>query len=199
MNMMRMPYDNRLEPIDEKLVQLIAKRNRLSKGTNGMPTLEQYERWSKEYKIDPSLLAPVFAAMHNPRRFPRFPVSPQHLQKIVPIMRKVEKDSITYQITRMEQYEECSLVHVDMFAPEDYDTFEFDVQLTLAVSSDKEYEVQMHHGHSGTNQASYAYTVIPKLRDDLDEYHFQLKPYPQHSRSHPPQRILNQEVDFESV
>lgn len=194
--MMRIPYDNRLEPIDEKLVQLIAERRRVGKGTNGMPTAEQVERWSKEYGIDASVLRAVFASMENPQRFPRFPISPQNLQKIIPVMRKVKKDSITYQITRMEQYEECSLMHVDIFADEDFDTVEFDVQLILAVSPDANYEVQMYGGQSTTNQASFKYGVSPKLPDNLEGHHFELVPYAQPSRVRPSQLVLNQEVDF---
>ena len=79
--LMMVPYDHRLEPIDEQLAKLIAERMRQSKGTNGYPSKEQFDRWCLEYGIDRNIIASVFAAMNNPQRPPRYcrtPTPPQH-------------------------------------------------------------------------------------------------------------------------
>ncbi len=85
---MIVPYDLRLEPIDEQLAKLLAERMRLSKGTNGYPTKEQFDRWCRDYGIDRNILASVFATMTNPRRPPRHPAAPQYLVNIIPVMQK---------------------------------------------------------------------------------------------------------------
>ncbi|GMA50008.1 hypothetical protein GCM10025857_13650 [Alicyclobacillus contaminans] len=113
--MMRVLYDHRLKPIDEQLVKLIAERIRKSRGTNGYPSKEQVDRWCQEYQVDVHVIASVFAAMSNPWRAPRLAVSPQNLLHIIPIMHKIRREDITYQITHIEQYIDCSLVYLDIY------------------------------------------------------------------------------------
>lgn len=195
--MMRVPYDERLAPIDEQIAKLIAERMQINKGTNGHPTKEQFERWCEEYKLDRNVILSVFQAMNHSRRPPRFPSDPQHLLNIIPIMRKTIVDKITYQITRMEQYEEFSLVYVEIFTSDVADTMEIRAQLMLDVAPyDEERNVQLHRGQGQINRISNTYLVSPKLPEEVEKMKFQLIPYefPLHSR--PPERILNSPVEF---
>ncbi|SHJ72873.1 chorismate mutase [Alicyclobacillus tolerans] len=195
--MMRVPYDHRLESIDEQLAKLIAERLRISQGTNGHPTKEQFDRWCEEYHVDRHVIASVFAAMNNPRRPPRLPVSPQNLVGIVSVMKKVQSEGVTYQITRMEQYADFSLVYVDIYTDDDAETAELKVQLMLDIDPNEGRQIQFHRSQGHTNQSSIAYMVSPKLPDDLKTFSFRLVPNPMPHHPRPPERILDQTVAFD--
>lgn len=195
--MMRVPYDHRLKPIDEQLAKLIAERLRISQGTNGYPTKEQFDRWCEEYHVDRHVIASVFAAMNNPRRPPRLPVSPQNLVGIVPVMKKVQSEGVTYQITRMEQYADFSLVYVDIYTDDDAETAELNVQLMLDIDPNEGRQIQFHRSQGHTNQSSIAYMVSPKLPDDLNTFSFRLVPNPMPHHPRPPEKILDQTVVFD--
>ncbi|PWI57499.1 chorismate mutase [Sulfoacidibacillus thermotolerans] len=195
--MMRVPYDHHLEPIDEQLAKLIAERLRISQGTNGYPTKEQFDRWCEEYHVDRHVIASVFAAMNNPRRPPRLPVSPQNLVGIVPVMKKVQSEGIAYQITRMEQYADFSLVYVDIYTDDDAETAELNIQLMLNVEPSEGRQIQFHRSQGHTNQSSLVYMVSPKLPDDLKAFSFRLVPNPMPHHPRPPERILDQTVAFD--
>ncbi|UOF90037.1 hypothetical protein LSG31_19560 [Fodinisporobacter ferrooxydans] len=192
--MMRVPYDHRLEPIDEKLVKLIAERLHISKGTNGYPTKEQFDRWCEEYSIDRNVISSVFAAMNNPRRPPRHPASPQNLLDIIPVMKKISVDGFTYHMTHMEQYADFSLVYVEIYTSEESESLELNVQLLLSVEPTEGRQIQFHRSQGHTNQTSLAYMVSPRLPDDLAPYKFQLVPYAVPHYPRPPERILDQTV-----
>ncbi|MDA8206554.1 MAG: hypothetical protein M0Z36_10825 [Thermaerobacter sp.] len=195
--LMMVPYDDRLEPIDEQLAKLIAERMRQSKGTNGYPTKEQFDRWSHEYGVDRNIIASVFAAMNNPRRPPRHPAAPHHLRDIIPVMQKAVTEGITYQITRMEQYSDFSLVYVDIFTHEDAETTALDVQLMLHVEPAADRQIQIHRSQGQANQASLVYIVSPRLPNDVDSYKFALIPhaFPRHPR--PVEVVLDRPIVFE--
>ncbi|WP_067623227.1 chorismate mutase [Alicyclobacillus acidiphilus] len=195
--MMRVPYDHRLKPIDEQLAKLIAERLRISQGTNGYPTKEQFDRWCEEYHVDRHIIASVFAAMNNPRRPPRLPVSPQNLSGIVPVMKKVQSDGITYQITRMEQYTDFSLVYAEIYTDEDAETAELNIQLILDVEPNDGRQIQFHRSLGHTNQSSLVYMVSPRLPDDLKTFSFRLVPNPIPHHPRPPEKILDQTVVFD--
>jgi len=195
--LMKVPYDHRLEPIDEQLAKLIAERLQISQSTNGYPTKEQFDRWCEEYHVDRHVISSVFAAMNNPRRPPRLPVSPQNLLGIVPVMNTVNVDGVTYQITRMEQYTEFSLVYMEIYTDEHAETAELNIQLILNVEPNEGRQVQFHRSQGHTNQSSVVYMVSPKLPDDLNTFSFSLipNPMPHHPRS--PERILDKTVLFD--
>ncbi|MFX4301256.1 hypothetical protein ACOJUR_03095 [Alicyclobacillus tolerans] len=195
--MMRVPYDHRLEPIDEQLAKLIAERLRISQGTNGYPTKEQFDRWCEEYHVDRHVIASVFAAMNNPRRPPRLPVSPQNLVSIVPVMKKVNVNRVNYQLTRMEQYADFSLVYVEIYTDEDAETAELNIQLILDVEPNEGRHIQFHRSQGHTNQRSLVYMVSPKLPDDLNTFLFRLVPNPIPHHPRPPEKVLDQSVTFD--
>lgn len=194
---MRVPYDHRLEPIDEQLAKLLAERMRLSKGINGYPTNEQFDRWCHEYGIDRNIIASVFSAMINPRRPPRHPAAPQHLLTVIPVMQKTVTDDITYQITRLEQYSDFSLAYVDIFTHEDAETAVLDVQLMLQVEPAADRQIQIHRSQGQANQAALVYIVSPRLSNDVGSYKFALVPhaFPRHPR--PIEVVLDQPIVFD--
>lgn len=195
--MMKVPYDPRLQPIDEQLAKLIAERWKLSRGANALPTRELLDRWCEQYQIDFDVLASVFASMSS-RVWPlRLSTSPQHLQSVIPVMKKVTVDGVTYRISRVEQYEESSLVHVDVFTGEDAAMEELDVQLMLELEPFTDRQVQWQGGSSRGNETSVVYLVTPKLPDDLARVKFRLEPHPFPRRRRPPERVLNQPVAFD--
>src|SRR5579875_3891993 len=186
--MMRVPYDHRLEPIDEQLTKLIAERLRISQGTNGSPGKEQLDRWCEEYQVDRYVISSVFAMMNNPRRPPRLPVSPQNLVGIVPVMKKVTVDGVTFQITRMEQYADVSLVYVEIYTDQDAETVELNVQLVLDVQPNEGHCIEHYRSQGHTNQASFVYMVSPTLPDDLNTFSFRLIPSPVPCRPRAPEK-----------
>lgn len=194
---MKVPYDHRLEPIDDQLAKLIAERLRISQGTNGYPTKEQFDRWCEKYHVERHIIASVFAAMTTPRRPPRLPVSPQNLLGIIPVMTKVQSEGITYQVTRMEQYADFSLVYVEIYTDDEAETAELNIQLLLDVEPSEERQVQFHRSHGHTNQSSLVYLVSPKLPDDLNTFSFRLIPNPVLHHPRPPERILDQGIEFD--
>ncbi len=142
-------------------------------------------------------IASVFAAMDNPRRPPRFPVSPQNLVGIIPVMVKVSVEGVTYQVTRIEHYADFSLVYVEIYTDDNAGTAELNIQLMLDVEPNEGRQIQFHRSQGHTNQSSMVYMVSPKLPDDPNTFSFRLIPnlMPHHSR--PPERILDQAVVFD--
>lgn len=194
--MMRVPYDRRLESTDEQLAQLIAQRIHLSPGLS-YPTPEHFERWAAAYHVDRHILASTFAVMNNPHRPPRLPISPQDLITVIPVMQKVTCEDVPYQITRMEQYADGSVIYVDIFTREESDTADLTVQLLLTVEPAEGRHVELHRAEARANQASMAYLVRPSLSDDVASYQFALAPYVHpHRHSRPVERILDQPVLF---
>ncbi|MCF8564643.1 chorismate mutase [Alicyclobacillus tolerans] len=194
--MFMIPYGRRLETIDEQLAKLIAERLEISKGTNGYPTKELLDKWCETFQVDRHIIGQVFAAMNNPRRTPRLPASPQNLRDIIPVMKQVTVDEVTYQITRMEQYVDFSLVYVEVYTSEDADTAELNVQLMLNVEPNEGRQVQFHRSHGQTNQASMVYMVTPQLPYDITNFSFQLVPNPMPRHPRAPEKILDQTVAF---
>ena len=194
---MMVPYDHRLEPIDEQLAKLIAERMRQSKGTNGYPSKEQFDRWCLEYGIDRNIIASVFAAMNNPQRPPRHPAAPHYLLNIIPVMQKTVTEDITYQITRMEQYSDFSLVYMDIFTNEESETAALDVQLMLHVEPTEDRQIQLYQSRGQTNQVLFVYIVSPKLPNNVDSYKFAMVPhaFPRHPR--PIEMVLDQPIVFD--
>jgi hypothetical protein len=196
--MMMVPYEHRLEPIDEQLVQLIAERFKLTQGANGYPTEELVDRWCQQYDIDRNVILSVFAAMNNPRRPPLHPASPQHLLNIVPVMQKVTVDDVKYQITRIEQYADFSLVYVEIYTDDESETANLNVHLMLNIEPKGDWHVQFYRSQGRTNHTSVVYMVSPRLSDDLSSFKFHLVPYPRPHRQSPPERVLDQLVIFDS-
>jgi hypothetical protein len=113
------------------------------------------------------------------------------------VMQKATHGEVTYQVTRMEQYAEFSLVYVEIYMSAESETFELNVQLMLNVDPIEDRNIQLYRSQGHTNQTSLAYMISPRLPDDLELFKFQLIPYalPHHPR--PPERILNRLVDFD--
>lgn len=195
---MMVPYDRRLEPIDEQLAKLIGERYHLSNGRNGYPTKEQIDRWSQEYVIDRNIIVSVFASMNDFRRAQQHPAAPQHLLNIIAVMQKVTMDDITYQITRMEQYSDFSLIYVDIFTRDDAQTADLNIQLRLHVEPAEERHIQVHRAQSQVNQVSLVYMVSPRLSDDVGSYKFALIPHPVPRYPRPIEVVLDQQVVFDS-
>jgi len=195
---MMVPYDRRLEPIDEQLAKLIGERYHLSNGRNGYPTKEQIDRWSQEYVIDRNIIVSVFASMNDFRRAQqhsrRSPTPSQHHRRDA----KVTMDDITYQITRMEQYSDFSLIYVDIFTRDDAQTADLNIQLRLHVEPAEERHIQVHRAQSQVNQVSLVYMVSPRLSDDVGSYKFALIPHPVPRYPRPIEVVLDQQVVFDS-
>ena len=119
-NMKRMPfepptehYDERIEAIDEQICQLIKQRKELSNNNPGFPTKQLIANWAKKYNFYEDFLNSVFAHFLNEEIYKPV-VEPKGYLKNIPILKSFEKDDKFYSVTFIRQFENASVVHLNI-------------------------------------------------------------------------------------
>lgn len=181
------PYDERLVEIDERICQLISERQALGGENPGIPESEKLNEWQAKYGVDRDKLYRVFSAFQvNPLSRP---LEPSNLRTVIPVVKKVKLEHVQFQVSYFLQYENCSVVYVDLEATDRSRQLVPHAQFTLRVLRGEETVYQTNNrGSKGSGQhAHMEFTVVPALPDDVHDIRFEMVPV---------KRPVEQEIEY---
>ena len=106
-------YDERILSIDEQICALLKERKDVSNNNPGFPPTEQIAEWAKKYDQYEDVLNSIFSTLRMEEEFkPR--VEPENFIKHLPILKSVEKNDRLYTITFIRQFENASVVQLNI-------------------------------------------------------------------------------------
>ncbi|WP_342352009.1 hypothetical protein [Neobacillus soli] len=106
-------YDDRVFSIDEQICVLLKKRKEVSNNNPGFPPPEYITKWAGQFELYEDLLNSVFGTLRMEDEFkPR--VEPKNFIKHLPILKSVEKDAKLYTVTFIRQFENASVVQLNI-------------------------------------------------------------------------------------
>ncbi|WP_400247656.1 hypothetical protein AB3U99_11310 [Niallia sp. JL1B1071] len=172
-------YDKRVESIDEKICELISQRKLISSDP-GDPTSQHIATWSKKYNLNEDFLNDVFS--HLPREDRYKPIEePKGFLKNIPVLKSFEDNNVFYSVTFIRQYENASLVHLNIDKdiseekPSDMQQFTF-IELSIEESR-MEYDCRNNQGGGSGGHISFNYIVTPPLPEDTASIKLKFKEY----------------------
>lgn len=175
MNIARMgpgePYDDSLSAIDEEICQALCRRQALTGQGGNVPPQKRLEEWARQYGIDATALARVFGVIAHVGKEPRRPPTPERFLRFVPVGRSLEQDGITFAIPVLKQYENLTIVYLEISAEGvgPHATIELPhVELSLSAP----YQAQLDSGNGHGPLLSYRFLVTPPLPDDVSSVTF---------------------------
>lgn len=172
-------YDKRVESIDEKICELISQRKLISSDP-GDPTSQHIATWSKKYNLNEDFLNDVFS--HLPREDRYKPIEePKGFLKNIPVLKSFEDNNVFYSVTFIRQYENASLVHLNIDKdiseekPGDMQQFTF-IELSIE-DSRMEYDCRNNQGGGSGGHISFDYIVTPPLPENTSSIKLMFKEY----------------------
>jgi len=167
-------YCKSLAVIDEQICELLAKRKERSDDNSGLPGLELISTWCEQYGLNIEKTRNIFASMSSEHSFlSHEQVEPTEFQRFVPILKSVKLESILYAVTYMKQYENASVVYIDI----ELNSAEENVRLEFSgceLYISPEYQCR-HSGASGHAKGmQQSFVVTPPLPDDVTGFGFKL-------------------------
>jgi hypothetical protein len=184
-------YDERIIPIDEKICALLKERKELSNQNPGFPPPENITNWAKKYGLYEDLLNSVFGTLRMEDEFkPR--VEPKNFIKHIPILQSVEIDERLYTITFLRQYENATVVQLNMDWDVKTEDLEEDFHLrhmhhhrALELSLGEKYECRTDSGSGSDGHFRQNFIVSPPIPDDPSGLTFVFKEYQDFSKGKP--------------
>ncbi|WML44304.1 hypothetical protein [Neobacillus sp. PS3-40] len=187
--MKRMPYeptteyyDERIKATDEQICNLIKQRKVLSNNNPGFPTKKFINAWSEKYNLYAEFLNGVFGHLLNEEIY-RPVVEPKGFIKNIPILKSFEKDELFYSVTFVRQFENASVLHLNIDRdssddmPEDFHRREHTF-FELSIEGDgANYDCRNEGGGGSRGHTSYTYIVSPPLPDDFSGLKLVFKEY----------------------
>lgn len=174
-------YDERIAAVDEHICQLIKQRKELSNNDPGFPTQQYINDWSKKYGFYEDFLDSVFSSflyeeIHRPA------VEPKGFLKNIPILKSFEKDDEFYTVTLVRQFENASVVHLNINSNvTDDDTSEWyqrdpsHFELSILGEGEINYDCRNEGGGGTMGNETFTFVVSPALPDDKSEYQLVFK------------------------
>ncbi|GGH71500.1 hypothetical protein GCM10007362_08680 [Saccharibacillus endophyticus] len=172
-------YNEKLQPVDEKICGLLKQRKELAEGNPGHPLKVLVKEWAEKYGFYEEYLHTVFSTlnledMYKPR------VKPNEFRCQIPVMRSAEQDGVFYSVVAMRQYDNASVVVLSADWEEEFDLHHSERthrEFTLEIGGDQEYDCRMQIGSGTTGKMSYNYIISPALPDHLAEIEFRVRAY----------------------
>ena len=175
-------YCESLAVIDKQICALLAQRKELSDDNPGLPGRELISTWCEQYGLNEEKIQRIFASMSSEHSFlPHEQVEPTEFLKFVPILKSVELDNILYAVTYMKQYENASVVYIDM----ELNSAEENVRLEFAgfeLFISPNYQCRPGGGSGGGKGMQQSFVVTPPLPDEVTEFEFKMTVLPHHHR-----------------
>lgn len=170
-------YDERIVSIDEQLCELLKKRRELSNNNPGSPPPEYIANWARKFELYEDLLNSLFGALRNTEEFrPR--IEPKGFIKHLPVLKSVENNECLYSVTFIRQYENASVVHLNVDWDSTNETMDdrhhhrfFELHLG------GQYDCRMNGGGGSRGNYSYKFIVSPPLPDDISGLDLVFKEY----------------------
>lgn len=161
-------YKKELFEIDEQICALLKQRKDLSSDHLGFPTDEVFSKWAQKYDLYEDYLSSLFGTikMHD---FFKPRVEPYGFRKHLSVLKSVEVDERFYTVTYIRQYENASVVHLNIDWDVRNDTL-IDLQLNhnnIALSIGKPYDCRSDGGAGSKGNSMHNFIVSPPLPDDI--------------------------------
>ncbi|MDR4888400.1 hypothetical protein RGU12_12795 [Fredinandcohnia sp. QZ13] len=174
-------YDERIEAIDEQICQLIKQRKELSNNNPGFPTNQHIADWSKKYNFYDDFLNSIFANFLYEDIY-RPVVEPKGYLKNIPILKSFEKDGAFYSVTFVRQFENASIVHLNIDSNYTEDVSEWHqrehTHFELSIKGEETHYNCRNEGGGGTmGHETQTFIVSPALPDDISKYKLIFKEY----------------------
>ncbi|NWQ40672.1 hypothetical protein MLOOGBEN_08165 [Bacillus sp. EB106-08-02-XG196] len=184
-------YDEKIFPIDEQICALLKQRKDISNNNPGFPPPEYISEWAKKYGLYEDLLNSVFGTLRMEDEFkPR--VEPKNFIKHVPILQSVEKDERLYTLTFLRQYENATVVQLNMDWDDKTEDLDEDPHLrhmrhhrALELRLGENYECRIDSGSGSDGHFRQNFIVFPPLPDDPSGLTFVFKEYHDFSKGKP--------------
>lgn len=189
-------YNDEFRSIDETILKLLHERSKLSKGRRIFPPKEIMQQWADQYDLD----IPQISWLMNSLNHPELPIvrnEPGELLGVVSIMKRTFHDGFEYLISHAMQYENASIVKVDIKGLDTDQAGHLRPKLLLEVRGEKIFVVHPHGAHGGSGETHLDFLVNPRLPDELREVQFALIPYASPMNNKPKEIVLDQEVHFD--
>ncbi|HUW65588.1 MAG TPA: hypothetical protein VMW83_13035 [Spirochaetia bacterium] len=165
-------YCEELDPIDEQLCALIAKRKDVSGNNPGFPGVDHIETWCQRYGLNEDMVRLVFIALFRDHFFHAPPV-PTGFLRFIPIIKSVEVDGAVYAITYMKQYQNASVVYSEITMETDDEDLAISYpQVDLSISP--AYTCVQYSGSGQGKTIQNSFIVTPPLPDHIPRCEFTL-------------------------
>jgi hypothetical protein len=180
--MFRPPTDyccEAVDPVDEQLCALIAKRKDVSGNNPGFPGVDRIAAWCERYGLNEQMIWHVFNQLYHGDRFQPPPV-PTGFRRFVPIVKFVKLDGLLYAVTHMKQYANASVVNIEVSLGDDEEETVEIAHARMDLSLGPAYTCWQESGCGGSKGMHYGFTVAPPLPDDVAavEFSLQITPFP---------------------
>lgn len=192
-------YNEDVKRLDEQILALAKQRQDLTGKKRYMPSGETLIEWAKQLELEPLQIHTLLQALHTQvMERPRRPED-KPLRSVLPIMKRTKADGCEYLISHAMQYEDESIVKMDIRYVEDTEEeVELVPQLTLEVIGG-EYAVQPISTSTHSGKAQLEFSVMPPLPEPLEGLEFSLVPgtTPFFAERNPLRIKLDKQIDFE--
>ncbi|WP_225742814.1 hypothetical protein [Marinilactibacillus sp. Marseille-P9653] len=173
-------YDEKLATIDDKICQLMKQRKVLSNDNPSFPTRKYITDWSEKYGFNEEFLNTVFSDLLNENLY-KPKVEPKNFLKNIPILKAFEKEDIFYFVTLIRQFENASVVELNISDKIIGDTSEWnhpEEHLELSIKAKgKEFDCINDGGGGIPGSMTNTFIVSPALPDDVSEYELIFQAY----------------------
>lgn len=174
-------YHEKIEAIDEEICRLIKERKDLSNNDPGFPNKHRIKKWAKKYHFYEDFLNSVFSHFLNEEIYKPV-VEPKGYLKNIPILKSFQKDDIFYAVTFIRQFENASVVHLNIDSHSSEDVTEWHererTHFELSIQTDEnQYECRNEGGGGSIGHETYAFIVSPALPDDISKYKLVFREY----------------------
>ncbi|ETT85314.1 hypothetical protein MKZ08_07380 [Viridibacillus sp. FSL R5-0477] len=161
-------YNEQLFSIDEQICTLLKQRKDLSMDHPVFPPDEVLSKWATKYDLYEEYLSSLFGTvrMHD---FFKPQVEPSGFRKHLPVLKSVEVDEKFYTVTFIRQYENASIVHLNIDWNETIDTRK-NHQLNhnhFALSIGQAYDCRNDRASGSTGNFMHSFIVSPPVPDDI--------------------------------
>lgn len=171
-------YDEQLFSIDEQICTLLKQRKELSIDHPGFPPEEVLSKWATKFDLYEEYLSSLFGTVRMHDYF-KPQVEPGGFRKHLPVLKSAEVDGKFYTVTFIRQFENASVVHLNIDWNETNDT-RIDLHLNhnhFALSIGQAYDCRNDRASGSTGNFVHTFIVSPPLPDDISGMTLVFKEY----------------------
>lgn len=180
-------YNEKLQPVDEKICELLKQRKELAEGNPGHPLKVVVKEWAEKYGFYEEYLHTVFSTLKLEDRYkPR--VKPNEFRCQIPVMRSAEQLGVFYSVVTVRQYSNASVAILSADWEESFNLHyseRIHREFVLEIQGDQPYDCRMENGSGTTGKMSQNFIISPPLPDDLSNIEFRVRAYNDYGKEDP--------------
>ncbi|KOO52008.1 hypothetical protein [Viridibacillus arvi] len=171
-------YYEQLFSIDEQICTLLKQRKELSIDHPGFPPDEVLSKWATKFDLYEEYLSSLFGTVRMHEYF-KPQVEPSGFRNHLPVLKSAEVDGKFYTVTFIRQFENASVVHLNIDWNETNDT-RINLHLNhnhFALSIGQAYDCPIDRASGSTGNIVHTFIVSPPLPDDISGMTLVFKEY----------------------